>query len=66
MRLSDIVSGAGLSFYAEVALVLFLLVFVVVMWRLWRPSRRADLEAQRLLPFEPDMPAPPREGARDE
>jgi len=66
MRLSDIVSGAGLSLYAEVALILFLVVFAAVMWRLWRPSRRADLEAQRLLPFEPDRPAPPREGARDE
>ena len=63
MKLSDVVAQAGLSFYAEVALILFFLVFVGVMVRTWRPSRRDELEAQRLLPLEPDSPAPPREGA---
>ena len=63
MRLSDIVARAGLAGYAEIALILFFLVFVVVMVRTWRPSRREELEAQRMLPFEPDSPAPPREGA---
>lgn len=63
MKLSDIVGHAGLAIYTEVALVLFLLVFVGVVWRTWRPSRRAELEAQRQLPLEPDTPAPPREGA---
>ncbi len=63
MKLSDVVSQAGLAGYAEIALILFLLVFVVVMVRTWRPSRRDELEAQRMLPLEPDSPAPPREGA---
>ena len=62
MKLSDAVAHAGLAFYAEVALVLFLLVFAVVLVRTWRPSRREELESRRLLPFAPDAPAPPREG----
>lgn len=62
MKLSDIVSQSGLAPYAEIALLLFFLVFVAVMVRTWRPSRRDELEAQRLLPLEPDAPAPPREG----
>ena len=63
MKLSDIVSHAGLAGYAELALILFVIVFVGVMLRTWRPSRRDELEAQRMLPLEPDSPAPPREGA---
>lgn len=59
MKLSDIVGHAGLAFYTEVALVLFLVVFVAVVVRTWRPSRKAELEAQRRLPLEPDAPAPP-------
>lgn len=62
MKLSDVVAQAGLAGYAEIALVVFFLVFVAVMVRTWRPSRRDELEAQRLLPLEPDSPAPPREG----
>ena len=62
MKLSDIVGHAGLAVYTEIALVLFLLVFVGVVLRTWRPSRRRELEAQRLLPLEPDVPgAPPQE-----
>jgi cbb3-type cytochrome oxidase subunit 3 len=63
MKLSDVVGNAGLAFYTEVALVVFFVVFVAVVVRTWRPSRRRELEAQRLLPLEPDSPAPPREGA---
>jgi cbb3-type cytochrome oxidase subunit 3 len=63
MKLSDVVAHAGLALYAEVALVLFLIVFVAVLFQLFRSSRSADLEAQRLLPLEPESPAPPREGA---
>jgi hypothetical protein len=63
MKLSDVVGHAGLAFYTEVALVVFFTVFVVVVVRTWRPSRRRELEAQGRLPLEPDSPAPPREGA---
>lgn len=66
MKLSDVVGHAGLAFYTEVALVLFFLVFAAVVWRTWRPSHRAELEAQGRMPLEPDTNAPaaaPREDA---
>ncbi len=63
MKLSDVVAHAGLGFYAEVALILFFVVFVAVMLRTWSPAGRDELEAQRLLPLEPETPAEPREGA---
>lgn len=63
MKLSDVVSHAGLALYAEVALVVFFVVFLAVLLRLWRPSQREELEQQRLLPLEPDTPAQKREGA---
>lgn len=56
MRMSDIMSHAGLAWYAEVALVLFFGVFVgVVVWT-FLPSRRRTLDAQARLPLEPDEP----------
>ena len=58
MKLSDVVSHAGLAFYAEVALVLFFVVFVIVVVRTFRPSRRAGIEAEGRLPLEPDPSDP--------
>ena len=63
MKLSDVVAHARLGLYAEVAMVLFLLVFVAVLVRTLRPANRDALEAQRMLPLEPETPAEPREGA---
>ncbi len=58
MKLSDIMAHAGLSFYAQVALVLFFGVFVAVTLRTWAPSRRRELQDAALLPFQDDPPAP--------
>ncbi|HEY0930533.1 MAG TPA: hypothetical protein VGE27_11495 [Gemmatimonas sp.] len=52
MKLSDIMSHAGLSFYTQVALVLFLGVFVAVAIRTWMPSRRGELDTASRLPFD--------------
>ena len=52
MRLADVVSGSGLAVYAEIALLLFLAVFVAVVVRVFSPKRAADLEAARRLPLE--------------
>jgi len=57
MKLSDIMSAAGLSLYAEVALLIFITVFVCVALDVFRSSRLH--EAVRLLPLEDD--APPRQ-----
>jgi len=57
MRLSDIMSHAGLSGYAEIALILFFVTFLgIVVWVFW-PSRRAEMDHASRLPLEDD-PAP--------
>ena len=57
MKLSDIMGAAGLSAYAEVALVLFLGVFVAVTVRTFLPGRGAQLDADARLPFDEAAPA---------
>jgi cbb3-type cytochrome oxidase subunit 3 len=52
MKLSDIMSAAGLSIYAEVALMIFLGVFLAVALDVFRSSRRH--EEASLLPLEDD------------
>lgn len=58
MKLSDIMSHAGLSFYSEVALVVFMLVFVAVAIYTWLPSRRRELEDTARLPLDDDNALP--------
>ena len=58
MRLSDVVSHSGLALYAEIALVIFFVVFVVVLWRVFAPGRASEYEAARRLPLEDDEPTP--------
>lgn len=54
MSLTEIMSNAGLSRYAELALLLFVFAFVLIIARLYRPSRRDELERQAKLPLEDD------------
>ena len=56
--LTDVVSGAGLSGYAEVALVIFLIAFIGVVISLLLPSRQRTFERMRRLPVEPDSSEP--------
>jgi cbb3-type cytochrome oxidase subunit 3 len=58
MSLTEIMSNAGLSRYAELALLLFVFAFVVIIARLYRPSRRNELERQAKLPLEDDPSRP--------
>jgi cbb3-type cytochrome oxidase subunit 3 len=62
-RLADIMSHAGLSGYAEVALILFLIAFVVIVVRIFLPSRRREMEKMARKPLEDDTP-PSNRGAR--
>jgi hypothetical protein len=57
--LTDVVSGAGLSAYAEIALVIFVLAFLGVVVSLFLPSRQRMYERLRHLPIdaEPAEPA---------
>lgn len=52
MKLSDIMGYADLSIYAEVAMVIFLLVFIAVAIRLWMPSRQQALRDAARLPLD--------------
>lgn len=52
MKLSDIMGNAGLSIYAEVALVLFLAAFVAIVWWVFRPAARTRWQQDAQLPFE--------------
>ena len=55
--LTDVVSGAGLSGYAEIALVIFLIAFVGVVISLFLPSRQRTYEHLRHLPIDSDNSA---------
>jgi hypothetical protein len=57
IRLSDIVGASGLSGYAVVALLIFILAFVLAMLALYAPSRRAEDERIANLPFDDGMPS---------
>ncbi len=57
---SDVMSGAGLAGYAEVAMVLFLLAFIVIAFVTYRPSNHKAMDEASRLPFEDD-PAGQRE-----
>ena len=59
MSLTEIMSSAGLSRYAEIALVLFLFAFLVILWRIYAPSRKRSLERASRLPLDDDNSVPP-------
>lgn len=61
MRLSDIMANAGLAGWAQVALVLFLLAFVVILVAIFAPSRRAEFDRASRMPLTDDTPVTPRE-----
>ena len=56
--LTDVVSGAGLSVYAEVALVIFLIAFVGIVISLFAPGKRRTYEHLRRLPIDEDTTLP--------
>jgi cbb3-type cytochrome oxidase subunit 3 len=60
MKLSDIMSYAQLSSYTEIALVIFLGVFIAVSIYTFLPSRRGELDAAARLPLEDDVIVTPR------
>ena len=63
MSLSELMSHAGLAFYAEVGLVIFLAVFVIIAVRTLRPGRRREFDAMSRLPFDDDARTPTGEDA---
>ena len=58
--LTDVVSGAGLSGYAEIALVIFLVAFIGIVISLFAPSKRLTHERMRHLPMDGESADLPR------
>ncbi|MCC6751497.1 MAG: cbb3-type cytochrome c oxidase subunit 3 [Deltaproteobacteria bacterium] len=56
MRLSDVVGHSGLSGYAQVALILFVLAFVGVVLRVVARRFRADDQRTARLPLDDGQP----------
>jgi hypothetical protein len=54
MKLSDIMSAAGLASYAEVGLILFTLAFFAVAIRVIWFERREELESIARIPLDSD------------
>jgi cbb3-type cytochrome oxidase subunit 3 len=62
MRLSDIMAHAGLSGYAEIALVLFLVAFLAIVVRIFWPGRGKEMDAASRMPLDDEHPQTPRTG----
>ena len=60
MRLSEIMSAAGLQVFAEIGLVLFAILFAGVLVYTFTKRNRATFERARLAPLH-DAPNPPWE-----
>lgn len=56
MRLSDIMGKANLASYAEVAVIIFFIVFVAVVFNTFRRSRKQELEEAAKIPLDDDVP----------
>jgi cbb3-type cytochrome oxidase subunit 3 len=52
MRLTDIMSNAGLGAYAQIAMILFMLAFGAIVIRLFLPSRKATFDRASRLPLD--------------
>lgn len=57
MKLSDIMSAAGLELYAEVAMILFLVVWLAATLRTFARGSTAKYEAAGRIPFDDGSPS---------
>ena len=56
MRLTDIMSGSGLAIYAEVALILFFVAFLIIAAWIFLPSRKRELDRASRIPLDESDP----------
>jgi cbb3-type cytochrome oxidase subunit 3 len=57
-------SHAGLAGYAEVALIIFFVLFVAIVARVLAPGRKAGYDAAARMPLDDETPVTPRRGAK--
>ncbi|HUO52094.1 MAG TPA: cbb3-type cytochrome c oxidase subunit 3 [Gemmatimonadaceae bacterium] len=62
MSLKDIMARAGIDLYGEIMLIVAILLFLFLLWRIYAPSRRAEMERMAELPLEDDPAPSPRTG----
>jgi nitrogen fixation-related uncharacterized protein len=60
MSLTAIMSGAKLDFYAQVSLVLFLIAFGFILWRVFSPRFKDTYERAARMPLDDENPQTPR------
>ena len=65
MRLSDIMGHAGLSTYAQVALVIFMLAFLLIAIGVFAPSRKREFDEASRMPLDDVHPQSPRQSRGD-
>ena len=58
MKLADVMSASGLSMYAIVALLLFVIAFLAIVVRTFAPGSTARYDADARIPFSDDEPGP--------
>lgn len=56
MSLSELMSSMDLAFYPQVALVIFLLVFAAVTWRVFTRRSREESHACAMIPLDDGLP----------
>jgi cbb3-type cytochrome oxidase subunit 3 len=66
VKLSDIVGNAGLAVYAEIALVLFVLAFLGVVWWVFRPATQARWKSDAMMPLDDETPVERRTPPKDD
>lgn len=60
MRLSDIMGAANLSVYAEIAMILFIVAFIVIVIATFLPGRKRTYDAASRMPLDDEHPQTPR------
>ena len=60
MKLSDIMGAAGLSAYAEIAMILFIAAFIVIVILTFAPGRQKTYDAASRMPLDDEHPQTPR------
>jgi cbb3-type cytochrome oxidase subunit 3 len=62
---TDVMSGAGLAIYAEIALILFAAAFVAIVVWIWLPRNKTMWDQASRMPLDDVHPQEPREGAAE-
>ncbi len=64
MKLTDVMSHAGLAGYAEIALILFLIAFLGIVWAVFRPGNKPVMDAAARMPIDDESTGSPEEETR--